>query len=129
MSDREPLHEIDFDEDDGMSASTIELEKIPRALWEQTLAALHRQDRSVVILKLADEQLQGVAWEIADEIARAESRRVIARQEARGRALRGGVPVPAPGADHAVSRSTVQVNLRPRGDDYARLTEAAPPSD
>lgn len=106
-------------------AALIELEKIPRRLWEQTLAPLHRQQRMWVALQVSDERLREVATLLAVELDMAECARQNARDEARFEARRTGAPLPAPHADHAVTRSTVQVNLRLRRDDHARLTQAA----
>jgi len=103
----------------------IELEKIPRRLWAQTLGPFPRSQRTVPVRQVSDPALQELAWEVADEMDRAESRRAIQRDEQLGRALRRGAPLPLPGSDHATVRSTVQINTRLRADDHARLCQAA----
>jgi hypothetical protein len=122
MSDHHTLHDPD---DDDIPPSSIELEKIPRRLWEQTLAPLHRQERALIARQVADEQLREVAWELASELDMAESRRHRAAEEARLRARRAGVPLPTPHADDAVLRPTVQLNIRLRRDDHERLAQAS----
>lgn len=123
MSDHDPLS--DLDEPHEIPATMIELEKIPRRLWEQTLAPLHRQQRTWVAHQIRDERLRELASNLAFEMDMAECDRRRARDEARFEARRTGVPLPTPDADHAVMRSTAQVNIRLRRDDHARLTQAA----
>ena len=89
----------------------IELEKIPRRLWEQTLAPLHRQQRMWLALQVSDERLREVASMLAFELDMAECGRRKARDEARFEARRTGAPLPTPHAEHAVTRSTVQVTF------------------
>jgi hypothetical protein len=123
MLDDDPL--TDPDDRGDIPASMIELEKIPRRLWEQTLAPLHRQQRMWVASQISDEQLCDVAMNLAFELDMAECRRRRARDEARFEARRSGVPLPTPDHDHAVTRTTLQINIRLRRDDHARLTQAA----
>jgi hypothetical protein len=123
MSHAHTLH--DFDENDDIPPSSIELEKIPRRLWEQTLAPLHRQERGFIANQVADEQLREVAWELADQLDTAECQRQRVAEEARFRARRTGVPLPTPDVDGAVLSPTVQLNIRLRRDDHVRLAQAA----
>ena len=129
MLEDDPLIDSDSlrDPDDlgDIPVTSIELEKIPRRLWEQTLAPLHRQQRVWVALQVSDERLREAASVLAFELDMAECGRRKARDEARFAARRAGAPLPTPHDEHAVTRSTVQVNLRLRRDDHARLTDAA----
>lgn len=104
--------------------SMIELEKIPRRLWEKTLAPLHPQQRCWVVSQVADEQLRKVADELVFALLMADSDKRNARARARFAARRTGHPLPVPGTD-ATTRSSVQVNLRLRRDDHAKLAQAA----
>ena len=108
-----------------ISPSLIELDQIPRRLWEQTLAPLHRQQRYWVAQRVADEQLREIAVELAFELDMAECERQDARAVARSKARRAGVPLATPGGDHAAHRPTAQVNIRLRRDDHAQLAQAA----
>lgn len=123
MSDDHHLRS--FDEDDDVSPWSIELDKIPRRLWEQTLAPLHRQQRCWVARQVSDEQLREDASALAFELDMAECRRQQAADEARFHARRTGVPLPTPSADGAVLQPTVQLNIRLRRDDHARLKQAS----
>jgi len=105
--------------------SKIELEKVPRRLWEQTLAPLHRQQRIMVVNRIPDEELCELASSLAFELDMAECERRRVRDEARFEARRSGFPLPTPDADHAVTRPTLQVNVRLRRDDHVRLRQAA----
>jgi hypothetical protein len=102
-----------------------DLEAIPRDLWREALDPLHRQHRMWVACQLADEELRTEAVVLALELDFAEVDRRNARLEARHRARQTGAPLPTPGPDHPVRRGTMQVNMRLRRDDHARLTEAA----
>jgi len=108
-----------------ISASMIDLEKIPRRLWKETLAPMRHAERFLPIRKIRDEQLRSEAAELAFQLFLEAGDRENARLEARHRARRTGAPLPTPGADHPVRRSTVQLNIRLRADDHARLAEAA----
>ncbi|HEV7805183.1 MAG TPA: hypothetical protein VGO80_05155 [Solirubrobacteraceae bacterium] len=110
---------------DHVAVEDIELEKIPRRLWEQTLAPLHRQHRVWIASQVRDPQLKEIASILAFELDMAESARRQERHAARGRAARTGAPLPSPGPRHAVGRTTVQVNIRLRADDHSRLVDAA----
>jgi len=105
--------------------SSIELEKIPRRFWEQTLAPLGRQQRTWIARRIADAELRDVAMELAFELDMAESGEADARARARHAALRTGHPLPSPPPAHATARSSVQVNLRLRRDDHERLSQAS----
>ena len=105
--------------------SMIELDKIPRRLWEQTLAPLHVQQRYFVAYQIADLRLQSIACNLARKLNMDDVQRRHARDAARREARRCGYPLPTPGASHAVTRQTVQVNIRLRADDRARLAQAA----
>lgn len=75
---------------------------------------------------MRDERLRAIAWQIAGDVLNAEFDRAARRQEARGRALRQTTGrLPSPNERHATNRPTVQINIRLRADDYARLAEAA----
>jgi hypothetical protein len=111
---------------DHIDAESIELEKIPRRLWEQTLAPLHRQTRAYIAGRVRDEHLQEAAWALAFELDMAECGRRDERLEARARAKkRTAAPLPSPDADHPVASRSVQLNIRLRADDHARLARAA----
>jgi hypothetical protein len=77
MFDDDPL--TGPDDRDDIPASMIELEKIPRRLWEQTLAPLHRQQRVWVARQISDERLRDVAMKLAFELDMAECGRQRAR--------------------------------------------------
>ncbi len=126
MPEEQPLNFLAADDDDGdIIASRIELEKIPRRLWEQTLAPLHYQERYEVARRISDEELRGAGLELAYEMDSADVARRRERLEAQGQARRAGAPLPTPDADHATARSSPQLNFRLRHDDHARLKEAA----
>jgi hypothetical protein len=110
---------------DHLTWDKIELEKIPRRLWEQALAPLHRQHRSWLVMQMRDERLQAAASTLAFELDMQESKRRLERGAARGRASRTGAPLPTPEVGHAAGRSSIQVNLRLRADDHERLVRAA----
>jgi hypothetical protein len=115
-----------YGEPPDLHPEAIELEKIPRRLWEQTLAPLHRQQRNELARHVRDERLNKIAWQIADDLDLADMERAVRRQEARGRALRQtAASLPSANERHATTRPTVQVNIRLRADDYARLADAA----
>ena len=99
----------------------VDLEAVPRDLWRQALEPLHRQQRMWLATQLGDERLRSEAMQLALEMDFAEQD----RRNARHRARRTAAPLPTPGADHAVGRGTVQVNMRLRRDDHTRLAEAA----
>jgi hypothetical protein len=105
--------------------SSIELEKIPRRFWEQTLAAFGRQQRTWIARRIPDAELRDVAMELAFELDMAECDAADARARARHAALRTGHPLPSPAPAHPAARSSVQVNLRLRRDDHERLRQAA----
>jgi hypothetical protein len=111
--------------DQDVPIEMIALERIPRRLWEQTLAPIPRSNRGVVVRQISDPALRELAWNVAFELDGAEHRRMIKCQEQRAAARRRGAPLPVPGADHAAARPTVQVNARLRVDDHARLALAA----
>lgn len=113
------------DDDDDIPPSQIELDKIPRRLWEQTLAPLHRQDRYWIAHQIADERLKHRASMLAFELDMADGKRRRERDESRFNARRSAAPLPTPQAGHAAARPAAQINIRLRRDDHARLTEAA----
>ena len=120
MPDR--THANDIDE---LHPDDIELEKIPRGLWEQVLAPLPRSIRGYLARQVRDEHLQEAAWELvtALDIGAASERE--GRLATRASAKRTGAPLPTPDADHPVTRPCVQINIRLRVDDHARLARAA----
>ena len=144
MADRDHQHD-DEDEDDELLADVdedfvpyielgepgeiapenVELDKIPRGLWEQVLAPLHRQQRVWIARQVADERLQDIAMELAFELDMADADARNARDKAWHAAQRTGYPLPLPPAGHAVAQPTTQVNIRLRRDDHARLAQAA----
>jgi hypothetical protein len=103
----------------------IDLDKIPRRLWEQTLAPLHRQERIWIARQVSDERRRDAAMELATELDFADGDRRRARDEARFAARRMSWTLPVAGPDHASARPTVQVNIRLRRDDHERLRQAA----
>jgi hypothetical protein len=119
-----PLFE-DLDQHEQMHPGDIELEKIPRRFWEQTLAPFHRSIRAGIAHRVPDERLRALAFEVAVEIDHAAADARNARDEARYAARRTGYPLPMPHGGHAVAQPTKQVNIRLRADDHERLTEAA----
>ena len=107
------------------SIERIELERVPRQLWKQTLAPYHRSLRTVVVRQVSDSALREIAWQVAEELDREESTRTISLQREQAAGRRHGAPLPMPGADHGAVRRTVQINTRLRADDHARLRRAA----
>ena len=124
MPDQTPTFNDDSD-DDRIHFEDLRLERIPRQLWEQTLAPYQRAQRYWIAQQVSDERLNGEAMALALEMDMAEARRRLDRREARGAMRRTAAPLPVPHADHAANRATVQVNIRLRADDHARLTHAA----
>jgi len=112
-------------EPDDIPAETIELERIPRRLWEETLAPLRRQHRVWIAHQIRDQRLRELAADLVFEFDMDECVRRRAREEALFAARRTGVAPPTPDFDPAVIRSTVRINVRLRQDDHARLTQAA----
>lgn len=104
---------------------TIELERFPRKLWKQMFAPYPRSLRGVAVRQLSTPHLQEIGWEEAFELDMEESTRALAREKEQAAARRRGAPLPLPGADHGVARPTVQINMRLRADDHARLRRAA----
>lgn len=119
----DPLASLTYD--DELSPSSIDLVKVPRRLWEQTLAPLHRQHRYSIAHRITDERLQAIASNLAFKLDMEDSGRRNTRDVAHHTARRTGHPLPTPRAAHAVTRSGVQVNIRLRADDHARLAQAA----
>lgn len=103
----------------------LELDKIPRRLWEQALTPVHAQVRCYVARQVQDEQLGELAWALVEELNHADRVARHSRDVARGMARRTGAPLPVPKAEHAAAQPTAQLNMRLRRDDYARLREAA----
>ncbi|CAN5132546.1 hypothetical protein BH20ACT16_BH20ACT16_06610 [soil metagenome] len=140
MSDIDPEDELD---DEGLSVedvmnptralselpeimhTKIELEKIPHALWEQTLAVVPTHQRGTVANHVGDRHLRQIAWALISKLAAEVAERRNEQDRAHHRARRTGYPLPMPTPSHAVARQTVQVNIRLRGDDHQRLTDAA----
>jgi len=110
---------------DQIDPADIELEKIPRRLWEQVLAPLHRSIRGYIARQVRDERMQEAAWELVSALDIADVQRREGRISARAKAKRTGAPLPSPDADHPVTHRPVQINIRLRADDHARLTRAA----
>lgn len=108
-----------------LGSSLIELEKIPRRLWRQTLVPFRQQQRTWIALRVPDEALRDVAMQLADEMADAEFDARAARDRAGHAALRTGHPLPSPGPAHAAAMPSIQVNIRLRRDDHERLAHAA----
>jgi hypothetical protein len=81
MSDYEFL--LDLDAGDDIPPAQLELEKIPRRLWEHALAPLQWQQRSFVAAQIRDARLRDLASRLAAEMDMAECRRRIAAAEAR----------------------------------------------
>jgi hypothetical protein len=138
MPDHDPLHHLDDDDDldeldelddldlpEDIAPELIELDKMPRSLWEQALAPLRPQQRVWVARQVSDARLRDVAMALATELDFAECDRRRERDEARFAARRIGHPLPAPSAVNAATRPTVQLNVRLRRDDHERLTRAA----
>jgi hypothetical protein len=105
--------------------TSIELEKIPQHLWEQTLVPLRPIQRLWVADEVVDDELRKLAQDQAFALNRMAGDEANDRARARHAALRTGHPLPSPAATHASARSSVQVNLRLRGDDHQRLVQAA----
>jgi hypothetical protein len=108
-----------------VSADNMDLERIPRRLWEEALAPLHRQHRAFIAMGVGDKALQAEAVNLAFELDMRESERRNERSDARARAKRTGYPLPTPEVGNSPNRPSVQVNLRLRADDHDRLTRAA----
>jgi hypothetical protein len=108
-----------------ISLSKIELERIPVQLWEQTLALVSSPARFLVARRIPDEELRERALELVGEMQEAGWRRKRARDDARSRGRRAAAPLPVPDPEHAATRRSIQINLRLRGDDHARLAAAA----
>lgn len=106
-----------------MPHTWIELEKVPRRLWEQALAPLHPQQRMTVVRQVVDPHLREIADRLAFKLYVDEGQRRRDRDQARHRVLRSGFPLPTP--EPAAARPTVQVNIRLRADDRERLAQAA----
>ena len=129
-TEREDLDEYEsadvrLDRMPDLGSSLIELEKIPRRLWRQTLLPFRRQQRTWIALQVQDETLRDVAMQLADEMADAEFDARAARDRAGHAALRTGYPLPSPGPAHAAAKPSIQVNIRLRRDDHERLAHAA----
>jgi hypothetical protein len=123
----DPDHPIypDAYDDDKISFQQLQLDKIPRRLWQQALEPYRPQHRIFAAQQVPDETLREQATNLAAEMNLADAIRVRGRFEAGTRARRTAAPLPAPDRAHPVSQSTLQVNLRLRRDDHARLAEAA----
>ncbi len=85
MSDHDHPDHIDVPPD--VHPDDIDLEKIPRELWQQALAPLHRSQRGWIVFKMRDPRLKEIAGNLAFELDTAEIARAGARQQARGRAV------------------------------------------
>ena len=120
---KDPLASLTYD--DELSPASIDLVNVPRRLWEQTLAPLHRQHRYSIAHRVKDKRLQASASNLAFKLDMEDSGRRNTRDVAHHKARRTGYPLPTPRAGHAVTRSGIQVNIRLRADDHARLAEAA----
>jgi hypothetical protein len=136
MFEDDPLDSLDDDylepdsraprlSDGEISHHELELDKMPRELWELALARIPPKWRTHVAYRLPEGQLRNLAFHVIYELDNAEARRSRARDVARHRALRTAAPLPTPAAGHTAAKSTVQVNVRLRRDDYARLQQAA----
>jgi hypothetical protein len=119
-----PIH-AGADDDHDIGYAQLQLEKIPRRLWEQALAPYRRQQRYFAATQVPDEGLREQALELAREMDFAAVRLANDRLEAGTRARRTAAPLPVPDGAHPVSRSTLQINVRLRHDDHARLADAA----
>lgn len=108
-----------------IAPSMLELDKIPRRLWEQALKPLSIGLRFHLARTIPDVQLRQFAMKFVTDLDLAEMRSRRARDVSRHRARRTAAPLPSPDADHAVTRRTTQLNMRLRSDDYERLQEAA----
>ena len=111
--------------DDDISPELIELEKVPRHLWEQTLAPWHPQLRFFATHRIPDDDLREQAQTLVMEMNDADRRRRHAGEHAADRARRTAAPLPSPDPAHPTAERTVQVNFRLRRDDYALLKDAA----
>lgn len=93
MTDYE--HLLDLDEDDDLPAAMIELERIPRRLWEDALAPLPSRERAAIAERVRDPRLHDLALRLAAELDMADGRRRIAAAEQRFNARRrGAAPLP-----------------------------------
>jgi hypothetical protein len=115
----------DLEPDASSAAETIELERIPRRLWEQTLAPLRRQQRVWIAHQIRDKRLRELATDLVFEFDMDECVRRRVREEACFAARRTGTSPPPPDSDPAAIRSTVRIDVRLRQDDHVRLTQAA----
>jgi hypothetical protein len=115
----------DMDLPDEVGCAQLQLDKIPRRLWEQALAPYRPQHRFFAALQVPDEALREQATDLAAQMNHADAVRADERLRAGTRARRTAAPLPAPGRAHPVSQSTLQVNMRLRRDDHARLADAA----
>lgn len=100
----------------------LELDKIPRRFWEQTLARVPFQMRFYVAQRIPDQHLRELAIKVVMDLDIAESLARRSRDALHGQARRIGAPLPAPDVG---TRGTAQLNMRLRRDDYERLREAA----
>ena len=103
----------------------IELENVPRTLWEEILAPLHPQQRGTVVCQVTDPKLRALAWSLVSALDMEACQRRNERDRAHHEARSTGFPLPTPTVGRAVARQTVQVNIRLRGDDHERLAQAA----
>jgi hypothetical protein len=125
MPDPDPPIHADMDGPDEVGCAQLQLDKIPRRLWEQVLAPYSPQHRFFAALQVPDEALREQATDLAAEMNHADAVRAGDRLRAGTRARRTAAPLPIPEPAHAASRSTLQINVRLRRDDHARLAEAA----
>jgi hypothetical protein len=112
-------------EDGEIPPEKLALEQIPRRLWEQTLAPVPRQQRFYVAQRVSDERLRVLAHEVVENLETADREARQARIATRRSFARTAAPLPAPDAAHVATGPTVQVNVRLRRDDHARLKDAA----
>ena len=87
MSEHEHLDDVLADPDgagldDDISPELIELEKVPRHLWEQTLAPWHPQLRFFATHRIPDDHLREQAQTLVMEMNDADRRRRHARDDA-----------------------------------------------
>jgi hypothetical protein len=125
MLDRDHSTNADMDLPDEVGCAQLQLDKIPRRLWEQALAPYRPQHRFFAALQVPDEALREQATDLAAAMNHADAVRADERLRAGSRARSTAAPLPIPERGHPVSRSTLQINMRLRRDDHARLAEAA----
>ncbi len=126
MPDRDlPIHADAGDDAGEISYTQLELDKIPRRLWEQALAPYRRQQRYFAATQVTDQRLREQALSLALEMDLEAVRVADERFETGTRARRTAAPLPVPTHTHPVRQSTAQVNMRLRRDDHARLAQAA----